>query len=114
MAQIPRSPPRAASKMRKLASSPEVHTLAHTPRHQPNREENVKRALSILGGLTVAAGMAAFAGPANASPAQSALPGLESLDESTTLAQLRRRCHRVCVKRSKWGRCRAWRTRCHR
>ena len=25
-----------------------------------------------------------------------------------------RRCHRVCVKRSKWGRCRAWRTHCHR
>ena len=75
----------------------------------------MKRKLSILGGLHAAAGLAfAFAGPANASPAQSALPGLQSLNTATELAQMRRGCRRVCVKRSKWGRCRAWRTRCGR
>jgi hypothetical protein len=70
--------------------------------------------LTLLAGLALIAGAVAFNAPVSAAPAQSALPGLNSLTGGTELAQMRRRCHRVCVKRSKWGRCRAWRTRCGR
>jgi hypothetical protein len=74
----------------------------------------VKKTLAVVGGLGVAAGLAfALAGSASAAPAQSTLPALGKL-ESTMIEQARRNCRRVCVKRSKWGRCRAWRTRCWR
>jgi hypothetical protein len=75
-------------------------------------EVAVKKTLAVLGGLGVAAGLAfAPAGTASAAPAQSTLPALGKL-ENSTIEQARRHCRRVCVKRSKWGRCRAWRTRC--
>ena len=70
--------------------------------------------LALLAGLALVAGAVAFTAPVSAAPAQSALPGLKFLNGGTELVQMRRRCHRVCVKRSKWGRCRAWRTHCHR
>jgi hypothetical protein len=70
------------------------------------------KTFAILGGLGLAAGLAfAFAGPAKATPAQSTLPALESAAGSA-VELARRRCYKVCVKRSRWGRCRAWRTRC--
>jgi hypothetical protein len=78
------------------------------------RRFQVKKTLAVLGGLGVAAGLAfALAGTASAAPAQSTLPALGKL-ENSTIEQARRNCRRVCVKRSKWGRCRAWRTRCYR
>jgi hypothetical protein len=74
----------------------------------------VKKTLAVLGGLGLAAGLAfALAGTASAAPAQSSLPALGKL-ENTMIEQARRNCRRVCVKRSRWGRCRAWRTRCWR
>jgi hypothetical protein len=71
------------------------------------------KAFAVLGGLGVAAGLAfALAGPAKAAPAQSALPALESIAGST-VEQARRHCRTVCVKRGRYGRCRAWRRRCY-
>jgi hypothetical protein len=72
----------------------------------------VRKSLAILGGLSVAAGLAfALAGPVSAGPAQSTLPGLEPMSESMITKV--KHCRRVCIRRSKLGRCRAWRTRCH-
>jgi hypothetical protein len=77
-------------------------------------EVAVKKTLAVLGGLAVAGGLAfALAGTARAAPAQSTLPALGKL-ENSMVEEARRRCRRVCVKRGKWLRCRAWRTRCWR
>lgn len=46
------------------------------------RRKICEKTISNLSGLTVAAGLA-FAGPANATPAQSALPGLETVSDYT-------------------------------
>jgi hypothetical protein len=74
----------------------------------------MRTTLTLLSGLALVAGAVTFAAPVSASPAQSSAARAEFLNGSTELVQMGRRCHRVCVKRSKWGRCRAWRTHCHR
>jgi len=72
----------------------------------------VKNPVVILGGLALAAGLAfAVAGSANAAPAQSALPGLETFAGSAVVQVRRYRCHRQCVRR-RYGVCYRWRKYC--
>jgi hypothetical protein len=72
----------------------------------------MRRTSMLLSGLALAAGIAfAVAGPANAAPAQTALPGLQSYTGSDVVVQARRRCWRSCVRR-RLGICYRWRRHC--
>jgi hypothetical protein len=72
----------------------------------------MRKPVVLLSGAVLAAGVAfAVAGTANAAPAQSALPGLETLAGTSVVEQARRRCWRTCVRR-KLGICYRWRRHC--
>jgi hypothetical protein len=72
----------------------------------------MRNALLLLSGLTVAGGLAvAVASSAQAAPAQTALPALQSYAGSDVVVQARRRCWRTCVRR-RMGVCYRWRRNC--
>jgi len=86
---------------------------------EAERRTPMKKLLPWLGAVAVAAGLTfACASSSQAAPAQSALPGLESIDNGAITpihCRRHRHCHDRCVRRNVFGVCRRLVTDyCHR